>query len=103
MIFLTGNITLLQTIKTDNMVDPKRYLNPDGSYDWTKFDQLTESEQVTIMGQWTHQQRIEYLMRNTISEKECFGPIFKLIDKIEETNSYQSYCSDQQFNIDDYD
>jgi hypothetical protein len=35
------------------MVDPKRYLNPDGSYDWEKFDQLTEDEQIEIEETWS--------------------------------------------------
>jgi hypothetical protein len=35
------------------MVDPERYLNPNGSYDWTKFDRLTEDEQISIKKSWT--------------------------------------------------
>jgi hypothetical protein len=35
------------------MVDSKRYLNPDGSYNWEKFDQLTENEQISIKKCWT--------------------------------------------------
>jgi hypothetical protein len=35
------------------MVDPKRYLNPDGSYDWEKFDQLSEDEQIEIEETWS--------------------------------------------------
>jgi hypothetical protein len=34
------------------MIDPERYLNPDGTYDWDKFDQLTESEQISIKKTW---------------------------------------------------
>ena len=59
-------------------------LKEDGSIDFHKFDLLTESEQTVYMEKWTPQQRMQYLMRNTISEEECFTPIFKLIDEIEQ-------------------
>lgn len=35
------------------MIDPERYLNPDGTYNWLKFDQLTEDEQGEIKDTWT--------------------------------------------------
>ena len=59
-------------------------LKEDGSIDFSKFDLLTESEQMSYMDTWTPQQRMQYLMRNTISEEECFTPIFELIDEIEQ-------------------
>jgi hypothetical protein len=34
------------------MIDPEIYLNPDGTYNWLKFDQLTESEQISIKKTW---------------------------------------------------
>ena len=55
----------------------------DGSMDFERFDILSESEQVDLMERWTPRQRMQYLMRNTISEEECFGPIFQLINEIE--------------------
>ncbi|MBD5260652.1 MAG: hypothetical protein HDS38_00785 [Bacteroides sp.] len=54
------------------------------SIDFHKFDLLTESEQQSYMEKWTPQQKMQYLMRNTISEEECFAPIFRLIDEIEQ-------------------
>ena len=59
-------------------------IKEDGSIDFCKFDLLTESEQILYMDTLTPQQRMQYLMRNTISEEECFTPIFKLIDEIEQ-------------------
>ena len=59
-------------------------LKEDGSINFHKFDLLTESEQISYMDTWTPQQRMQYLMRNTISEEECFTPIFKLIDETEQ-------------------
>lgn len=59
-------------------------LKEDGSIDFSKFDLLTESEQMSYMDTWTPLQRMQYLMRNTISEEECFTPIFELIDEIEQ-------------------
>lgn len=62
----------------------KNILKEDGSVDFDKFNLLTESEQVSYMERWTPQQKMEFLMQNTISEKECFDPIFRLIDEIEQ-------------------
>ena len=59
-------------------------LNEDGSIDFHKFDLLTESEKISYMERWTPQQWMSYRMQNTISEEECFAPIFKLIDEIEQ-------------------
>jgi hypothetical protein len=42
------------------MIDPERYLNPDGTYDWTKFNQLTEDEQNEIMNTWNSDQWEDY-------------------------------------------
>ncbi|MCH5176297.1 MAG: hypothetical protein J1F40_10470 [Prevotellaceae bacterium] len=62
----------------------KMILNEDGSINFNKFNLLTEAEQVSCMVNWTQNQKMEYLMQDTISEKECFTPIFNLIDQIEE-------------------
>lgn len=62
----------------------RKILKEDGSIDFKKFELLTESEQISYMERWTPQQKMEYLMQNTISEEECFAPIFKLIDEIEQ-------------------
>jgi hypothetical protein len=43
------------------MIDPERYLNPDGTYDWTKFNLLTEDEQNEIEMTWDEKQRLEWL------------------------------------------
>ena len=59
-------------------------VNEDGSINFDKFNLLIEAEQVSCMVNWTPNQKMEYLMQNTISEKECFTPIFNLIDQIEE-------------------
>lgn len=49
-------------------------VNADGSINFTKFNLLTEEEQVSCMVNWTPNQKMEYLMQNTISENECFIP-----------------------------
>ena len=33
------------------------------------------------MEKWTPEQKMEYLMQNTISEEECFGPLLNKLDK----------------------
>jgi hypothetical protein len=45
------------------MIDPERYLNPDGSYDWEKFDQLTEDERTDIMVRWNASLWFDYYDR----------------------------------------
>ena len=58
--------------------------NRDGTINFEKFNRLSEAEQVKHMECWTPQQRMKYLMQNTISEEECFAPVFELIKEIEE-------------------
>lgn len=58
--------------------------NSDGTINFEKFNRLSEAEQAKLMEYWTPQQQMEYLMQNTITEEECFGPIFELIKEIEE-------------------
>lgn len=62
----------------------KMILNEDGSIDFEKFNQLNESKQMQLMEKWTPQQWMEYRMQNTISEEECFAPVFELIKEIED-------------------
>ena len=62
----------------------KMILNEDGSIDFEKFNQLNESNQMQLMEKWTPQQWMEYRMQNTISEEECFAPVFELIKEIED-------------------
>lgn len=38
-------------------------------------------EQTEIMKTWTEAQWIEYRMRDTISEEECFGPVLRMIQE----------------------
>ncbi|MBQ6624310.1 MAG: hypothetical protein IIX39_00635 [Clostridia bacterium] len=61
----------------------KNFLNEDGSFDFENFNQLNESKQIQLMETWTPQQWLEYRMQNTISEEECFTPIFELINELE--------------------
>lgn len=60
----------------------KRIINEDGSINFESFNQLNEAEQISYMEKWTPEQKMEYLMQNTITEEECFGPVFRLIDEI---------------------
>lgn len=62
----------------------KKFLKEDESIDFDKFNLLTESEQLSYMERWTLQRWLAYRLQNTISDEECFAPIFKLIDEIEE-------------------
>lgn len=62
----------------------KMILNEDGSINFEKFNQLNESKQVQLMEKWTQQQWVEYCMQNTISEEECFAPVFEIIKEIED-------------------
>jgi hypothetical protein len=57
--------------------------NRDGTINFEKFNRLSEDQQVKFMEHWTPQQQMEYLMQNTITEEECFGPVFELIEEIE--------------------
>ena len=57
--------------------------NRDGTINFEKFNRLSEDQQVKFMEHWTPQQWIEYCMQNTITEEECFGPVFELIEEIE--------------------
>ena len=59
----------------------KRIINEDGSINFESFNQLNESEQISYMEKWTPEQKMEYLMQNTISEEECFGPLLNKLDK----------------------
>ena len=49
-----------------------------------KINLLNESEKAVIISRWSAQQQFEYLMQNTISEEDCFAPVFELIKEIEE-------------------
>ena len=49
--------------------------NRDGTINFEKFNRLSEAEQVKHMECWTPQQRMEYLMQNTISEEEIINMI----------------------------
>jgi hypothetical protein len=61
------------------MVDPKRYLNPDGSYDWDKFDQLSESEQISIKETWTDSDWQRWLDRfGYITLEEFLGDLLQI-------------------------
>lgn len=57
--------------------------NSDGTINFEKFNRLSEAEQAKLIEHWTPQQQMEYLMQNTITEEECFGPVFELIEEIE--------------------
>lgn len=57
--------------------------NRDGTINFEKFNRLSEAEQAKLIEHWTPQQQMEYLMQNTITEEECFGPVFELIEEIE--------------------
>ena len=57
--------------------------NSDGTINFEKFNRLSEDQQVKCMKHWTPQQWMEYRMQNTITEEECFGPVFELIEEIE--------------------
>lgn len=61
----------------------KNILNEDGSINYDKFNLLTEEEQVSYIEKWTPQEKMRYLMQNTISEEECFGPVLKIIEQDE--------------------
>ena len=62
----------------------KMILNEDGSINFEKFNLLNESEKADITSKWSEQQQFEYLMQNTISEEECFAPVFEIIKEIED-------------------
>lgn len=62
----------------------RKFIKKDGSINFDRFALLNESEQISYMENWTPQQWRAYRMQNTISEEECFGPVLKLIDEIEE-------------------
>lgn len=66
------------------MIESYNLLNEDGSFDFEKFNQLNESKQIQLMEAWTPQQWLEYRMQNTISEEECFAPVFEIIKEIED-------------------
>ena len=61
-------------------MENKKILNEDCSINFNNFNLHTEAEQVSYMFNWTPYQKMEYLMQNTQSEKECFTPFFNLID-----------------------
>ena len=44
-------------------------------------------ERIAIMKTWTKEQWLEYMMRDTISEEECFGPVLKMIEEDENYNN----------------
>ena len=72
------------------MENKKRFLNEDGSINFTNFNLLNESEQVAAMSTWDQEQIMSYYMQNTISEEECFTPVLELInhfDKLEKNGS----------------
>lgn len=48
--------------------------------DFSRLALLTEEEQAAIMREWSKDTWVKYCMQNTVSEKEVFEPIFKLID-----------------------
>ena len=58
-------------------------IKSDEKINFKEFNLLSEKDKIACMEQWTSRQRLSYLLQNTISEEECFGPIFKLIDEIE--------------------
>lgn len=43
-------------------------------------------ERTEIMKTWTEEQWREYMMRDTISEEECFGPVLRMIEEDEDCN-----------------
>lgn len=59
----------------------KRIINEDGSMNFEAFNQLNESEQISYMEKWTEEQKMTFLMQNTISEEECFEPLLNKLDK----------------------
>ena len=59
-------------------------LNEDESIRFEKINLLNESEKAVIISRWSAQQQFEYLMQNTISEEDCFAPVFELIKEIED-------------------
>ena len=76
----------------------EQILNEDGTINFEKFNQLDESKQIQLMEKWTPQQWMEYCMQNTISEEECFAPVFELIKEIEDMeneNGEINYCVDE--------
>lgn len=48
--------------------------------DFTEFDKLSASEKIGVAKNWTHEIRIKYLSRNSVSEEELFNEIYKIID-----------------------
>ena len=58
----------------------KNILNEDGSINFKQFNLLTESDQVMCIEKWSPQQKMQYLMQNTISEEECFGTVLNKIE-----------------------
>lgn len=62
----------------------KMILNEDESIRFEKINLLNESEKAVIISRWSAQQQFEYLMQNTISEEDCFAPVFELIKEIED-------------------
>ena len=47
--------------------------------DFQRFEKLDEPKKVKIMETWDDKQWIKYRMQNTISERECFEPVIKII------------------------
>ena len=62
----------------------KMILNEDESIRFEKINLLNEYEKAVIISRWSAQQQFEYLMQNTISEEDCFAPVFELIKEIED-------------------
>jgi hypothetical protein len=61
------------------MIDPERYLNPDGTYNWLKFDQLTEEEQLEVKETWDEKQRFEWHKSIGFMTIDEFGERFSRI------------------------
>ena len=47
--------------------------------DFTRFNNLDEIKQGEIMKSWNEDKLMKYYMQNTISERECFEPVIKII------------------------
>lgn len=52
--------------------------------DFSRFEKLSEPQQIKLMATWDESQWDKYCMQNTISEEECFGPILKQIEEDDE-------------------
>lgn len=61
----------------------KEYVNEDGSFDFTKFDLLSESEQLNEQTSWTDQQWWQFFSRDGIlTHDEFCQELDKIIQEV---------------------